>query len=360
MKDLKTTNTLLLLIVIPIVFYVLKIMSFIFIPLVLSMFIAVLFLPLMRWLRGKNIPKILRVLTVILLVILAFWGVVKLMVVSSAQVVEHSGSFLTKAKDQVDTLIFNIETTLGGEIISSAELFSQFIDNIDVASKFGPTLEYFKGTFTMILMTAFFVILWVAESINVQQIIKSMLSEHKYTSVTTFLEIESKLITFVKVKVIVSLLVGIGTGLVCYFFGISFPVFWGLFALMAIYIQFIGPLVQIVLLALFGLVELDLSSQFLFFMLSVLLIHIIIGSVLEPIFMGKSFSINVITILIMLMLWGYIWGIPGMILSIPITVFLKIILEQFPSTRGIAILMSGGQNIEEDLAKKKKEQLTEN
>ncbi len=360
MKDLKTTNTLLLLIVIPIVFYVLKIMSFIFIPLVLSMFIAVLFLPLMRWLRGKNIPKILRVLTVILLVILAFWGVVKLMVVSSAQVVEHSGSFLTKAKDQVDTLIFNIETTLGGEIISSAELFSQFIDNIDVASKFGPTLEYFKGTFTMILMTAFFVILWLAESINVQQIIKSMMSEHKYTSVKTFLEIESKLITFVKVKVIVSLLVGIGTGLVCYFFGISFPVFWGLFALMAIYIQFIGPLVQIVLLALFGLVELDLSSQFLFFMLSVLLIHIIIGSVLEPIFMGKSFSINVITILIMLMLWGYIWGIPGMILSIPITVFLKIILEQFPSTRGIAILMSGGQNIEEDLAKKKEEQLTEN
>ena len=176
MKDLKTTNTLLLLIVIPIVFYVLKIMSFIFIPLVLSMFIAVLFLPLMRWLRGKNIPKILRVLTVILLVILTFWGVVKLMVVSSAQVVEHSGSFLTKAKDQVDTLIFNIETTLGGEIISSAELFSQFIDNIDVASKFGPTLEYFKGTFTMILMTAFFVILWLAESINVQQIIKSMMS----------------------------------------------------------------------------------------------------------------------------------------------------------------------------------------
>ncbi len=359
MKDLKTTNTLLLFIVVPIVFYVLKIMSFIFIPLMLSMFIAVLFLPLMRWLRKKNIPKLIRVLTVIILVFLTFWGVVKLMVVSSAQVVEHSGSFLAKAKDQVDTLIFNIETALGGKIISSAELFSQFLDNIDVASKFGPTLEYFKGTFTMILMTAFFVILWLAESINVQQIIKSMMSEHKYASVKTFLEIESKLITFVKVKVIVSLLVGIGTGLVCYFFGISFPVFWGLFALLAIYIQFIGPLVQIVLLALFGLVELDLSSQFLFFMVSVLLIHIIIGSVLEPIFMGKSFSINVITILIMLMLWGYIWGIPGMILSIPITVFMKIILEQFPSTQGIAILMSGDQNIKEDLAKKK-EQLTEN
>ena len=354
MKSLKTTNTLLLLLVIPVVFYVLKLISFIFIPLVLSMFIAVLFLPLMRWLRRKNIPRILRVFTVVFLVFLVFWGIVKLMVVSSAQVVEHSSSFLVKAKDQVDTLVFNIETALGGEIISSAELFSQFVDNLDVASKFGPTLEYFKGTFTMILMTAFFVILWLAESINVQQIIKSVISEHKYASVKTFLEIESKLITFVKVKVMVSLLVGISTGLVCYFFGISFPVFWGLFALLAIYIQFIGPLVQIVLLALFGLVELDLSSQFLFFMISVLLIHIIIGSVLEPIFMGKSFSINVITILIMLMLWGYIWGVPGMVLSIPITVFMKIIMEQFPSTQGIAILMSGKEAIDKDIANKKK------
>jgi len=354
MKSLRTTNTLLLLLVIPVVFYVLKLISFIFIPLVLSMFIAVLFLPLMRWLRRKNIPRILRVFTVVFLVFLVFWGIVKLMVVSSAQVVEHSSSFLVKAKDQVDTLVFNIETALGGEIISSAELFSQFVDNLDVASKFGPTLEYFKGTFTMILMTAFFVILWLAESINVQQIIKSVISEHKYASVKTFLEIESKLITFVKVKVMVSLLVGISTGLVCYFFGISFPVFWGLFALLAIYIQFIGPLVQIVLLALFGLVELDLSSQFLFFMISVLLIHIIIGSVLEPIFMGKSFSINVITILIMLMLWGYIWGVPGMVLSIPITVFMKIIMEQFPSTQGIAILMSGKEAIDKDIANKKR------
>ncbi len=57
--------------------------------------------------------------------------------------------------------------------------------------------------------------------------------------------------------------------------------------------------------------------------------------------MGKSFSINVITILVMLMLWGYVWGIPGLVMSIPITVFLKILFEQFPSTQVIAQLMTG-------------------
>jgi predicted PurR-regulated permease PerM len=346
MKDLKTTNTLLLLIVIPIVFYVLKVMSFIFIPLVLSMFISVLFLPMMRWLQKNKIPKILRVVIVVLVVFVVVWGIIKLMVLSGSQVVEHSGAFLGKAKEQMDSLIVTMESVLGGNITSSDELFSQIIKKVDVASEFGPTIAYFKGTLTMILMTAFFVILWLAESINIHQIIKSMMTEHKYGSVRTFLEIEKNLITFVRVKVMVSLLVGVSTGLVCYFFGLSFPVFWGLFALFAIYIQFIGPLLQIVLMTLFALVEFDLSTHFLFFMIVIILIHVLIGSVLEPVFMGKSFSINVITILVMLMLWGYIWGIPGMILSIPITVFIKIVLEQFPSTQGLAILMSGKDEFE--------------
>jgi predicted PurR-regulated permease PerM len=56
--------------------------------------------------------------------------------------------------------------------------------------------------------------------------------------------------------------------------------------------------------------------------------------------MGKSFSINIIAVLIMLMFWGFLWGIPGLIMAIPITVFLKIIFEQFPSTKNISDLMS--------------------
>jgi predicted PurR-regulated permease PerM len=353
MKDLKTTNTLLLLLVIPVVFYVLKIMSFIFIPLVLSMFISVLFLPMMRWLQKMKIPKNFRVLIVVFVVIITLWGIVRLMILSGSQVVEHSGAFLGKAKEQMNSLIISIESVLGGKISSSDELFSQILEKINVSSEFGPAIAYFKGTFTMILMTAFFVILWLAESINIQQIIKSMMTDHKYGSVKTFLEIEKDLITFVRVKVIVSLLLGVSTGLICYFFGLSFPIFWGLFALFAVYVQLIGPLLQVVLMTLFAIVEFDVSSHFLFFMLAIILAQILIGSVLEPIFMGKSFSINVITILVMLMLWGYIWGIPGMVLSIPITVFLKIIFEQFPATQGLAILMSGKDNLEVSIANKK-------
>jgi predicted PurR-regulated permease PerM len=56
--------------------------------------------------------------------------------------------------------------------------------------------------------------------------------------------------------------------------------------------------------------------------------------------MGRSFSINIIAILVMLMLWGNIWGITGLIMAIPLTVFIKIILEKFPKTKVIASFLS--------------------
>lgn len=68
MNERRTTNILLLIIALPVFFYVLKIVSFIFIPLIFSMFIALLFLPLMRWLANKKIPKFISLLFVIIIV----------------------------------------------------------------------------------------------------------------------------------------------------------------------------------------------------------------------------------------------------------------------------------------------------
>ena len=96
--------------------------------------------------------------------------------------------------------------------------------------------------------------------------------------------------------------------------------------------------------SLFALVELNATGTLLIFVLVLSGIQALMGGVIEPVFMGKSFSINVISILVMLMFWGFLWGIPGLIMSIPITVFVKIILEQYQSTRIISEIMSGNRN----------------
>lgn len=341
MKDLKTTNSLLLIIVIALVFYLLKILSFIFIPLIFSMFIALLFLPLMRWLTKKGVPKAINIMIVIFIII----GVLKiggeLIQLSSNEIISADNEFFEKAEDKLVDLIVSIEGFFNIERIQGDNILMHYGKDGNVLKNFGSTFNFISGTLSMTLTTVFFVILFLSGSVNVQQLLNTTIFKSEFSSVKTFIQVEKDLIRFVKVKFIISLLTGVGFSLACVFFGISFPIFWGLFAFLINFVQMVGSIVSVVLLALFAFVEVEPSGLLLFFILSITAVQVVMGGVLEPVFMGKTFSLNVITILIMLMLWGFIWGVPGLILSIPITVFVKIIFEQFSGTKSIAKLMSG-------------------
>ncbi len=339
LNQTRTTNILLLIIVIPLVFYLLKILSFIFIPLVFSMFVALLFLPLMRWLTKRKIPKVISIFFVILLIVGGLIIGAELIQLSSRQIMSADTDFFVKAEEKITNLMIYLENVFGVELQKDKNILTQFLQKENL----GSTVNFLRKSLTMVLMTAFFVVLFLAESINMHKVLNKTILKKKYASVKTFMKIEKDLITFIKVKFLVSLLTGIGTGLVCLFFDVSFPIFWGLFAFIINFVQMVGSFISVILLSLFAFVELDPTSTLFFFIVTITGVQVIFGGILEPIFMGKSFSINIITVLVMLMFWGFLWGIPGLIMAIPITVFIKIILDQFPSTKRIASLLSGSE-----------------
>ena len=341
MNNRKTTNILLLIIAIPVLFYLLKILSFIFIPLIFSMFISLLFLPLMRWLNKKKVPKILSILLVFLIISGGLKIASVLIQLTSHEIISSDAAFFDKIEKKFTSLIIIIEGFFGIQNIEGGFSIKDYFQKENIIGNFRLTLTFLGNTLTMILMTVFFVILWLAESINFQKVLNTTILKQKHASIKAFMKMEKELITFIKVKFFVSLATGIGTGLICVFFDVSFPIFCGLFAFLINFLQMVGSFITIILLSLFAFVELEISSALLFFIICISGVQVLFGSILEPIFMGKSFSINVITILVMLMFWGYLWGVPGLIMSIPITVFIKIILEQYSSTKVIAELMSG-------------------
>ena len=345
MNERKTTNILLLIIALPVVFYVLHLLSFIFIPLIFSMFIALMFWPLVRWLRKKKTPKIISLLIVILIIGIFFKVTGEIIQLSSKEILASENNIFEKAELKLENLIFPIEDIFGIERIESKSITLHYFQELNLRKTFGSTIDLVSNTVTMALMTIFFTILLLAESLNFQKILNDTIISQKFSSIKVFMRIEKDLVTFIKVKFIISFFTGLGFTLVCYFFDVSFPIFWGLFAFVINFVQMIGSVISVLTLSLFALVELDTTGTLLLFILFITLVQIIMGGVLEPVFMGKSFSINVITILVMLMFWGFIWGVPGMILSIPITVLIKIILEQFPKTKIIANLMSGSEPI---------------
>lgn len=341
MEDKKTTNILLLIIVIPFIFYLLKILSFIFVPLIASMFIALLFLPLMRWFNKRRVPKFISIFVVILIFAALFKVGGELIKLSSKEILATDNLFLEKAKIKVSDLVVTMETFFGVEHLNKSEnIFSNYLQKDTLQKNLSSIANFISKTLSMTLMTAFFVVLWLAESINFEKLLNNTILTQKYASVKTFMKIEKDLRTFIKVKILVSLLTGIGTGLACLFFDINFPIFWGLFAFVINFVQMIGSFVTVILLSIFAFVQLDPTSYLFFFILTITGVQVLFGGILEPVFMGRSFSINIIAILVMLMLWGYIWGIPGLIMAIPLTVFIKIILEKFPRTKVLAGLLS--------------------
>lgn len=298
---------------------------------------------------GFNLTSLLKELEVAMLklfiVILIILGVFKLggelVKISSNEIRNTDGLFFEKAEDKIVDLIVSIEEFFGIERLQGENILMHYIEQNSFIERFGTTIGFIGDTLSMTLMTAFFVILLLSESINFQVILNSTLFKFKHASVRTFMKIERDILKFIKVKFLISLATGIGFSVVCLIFDVSFPIFWGILAFLINFIQMIGSVISVVLLSLFAFVELDPSATLLFFILSITAVQVLFGGLLEPIFMGKTFSLNVITVLIMLMLWGYIWSIPGLIMSIPITVFIKIVLEQFPKTKVIADLMAG-------------------
>lgn len=337
MEKLKTTNSLLLFIVIVLLLYLFKLLKFIFIPLFFSMFIALLFLPIMRYLLRRGVPRALGVVFVIIIILGVLTGTYELIKLSSKELLNPENQTLPLVRNQIINLIDEVGLIFNYKLDPVQPLIGQFITEED----FGPILGFVKRTISMILTTMVFVVLWLGESINLQKVLQGFLLKREHTSIKTFIKIEDNLILFIKVKFFISLFTGIFTSIVCLFFDVSFPVFWGLLAFSVNFIQLVGSIFTVVSLSFFAMVQLDISSVWLFFVLCISAVQIILGSILEPYFMGRSFSINVITVLVMLMLWGYIWGIPGMIMSIPITVFMKVIFEHFPQTQTLAQLISG-------------------
>jgi len=342
MNKTRTTNLLLLVIVIPIFFYLLKVLDFIFIPLIFSMFIALQFLPIMRYFKKKNIPKAISISIVLLIMISGLVIGFELLKLSSKEILATNSNFLEKAQVKINDLVYSVESFFGVQSVNDNKDLMRFFKKEELLNinKFGTTFRFISKFATGALMTVFFAVLWLGESINVQKVLNRTIIKKKHASIKTFRKIEKDLIKFIIVKVFVSLLTGIGTGLACYAFDVSFPVFWGLFAFLINFVQMVGSFVCVILLSIFAFIELEPTSGLLFFIISITGVQVLFGAILEPVFMGKSFSINIIAVLVMLMFWGFIWGVPGLIMAIPITVFIKIILEQFPNTKQVAKLLS--------------------
>ncbi len=146
--------------------------------------------------------------------------------------------------------------------------------------------------------------------------------------------------TYLGLKTLMSLVTATTSWIIMKLVGLDFAEFWGLLIFFLNYIPNIGAMIATAFPALIALVQFNSWFPFIMVTTGIVAIQFVVGNFVEPRFLGKSLNLSGLVILFALALWGAVWGILGMFLSVPITVMLMIIFAHFESTRPIAILLS--------------------
>jgi len=337
-KDLKIIKVSLLIITAVVILFVLRLFSFIFIPLFLALFIALLLLPLLDWFARKKIPNWLGITFIVLSSSLFIFLNIKVFQNTASELYASKGEIIASANQKINPLISDIRNYLG---------LAEYTDTVTPVIDVGQYIEDNSGKLigkiwifgSGLFMTIFFLALFLTGA-HLFEIYISGITKDNKRIIEIFRNVIDTLNSFIKVKFFVSALTGIIFGLIVMFFGVKFALFWGFVAFLLNFVQLIGSIFITTVLIFFGFVELNSTGTLLIFSSLLIATQVIIGGIWEPILMGQSFKINTISILISLALWGFVFGVAGLILAIPITVFLKMILEQIPATERIARMMS--------------------
>ncbi len=154
---------------------------------------------------------------------------------------------------------------------------------------------------------------------------------------------------YLVIKTWVSLLTGVVAGVLCWAVGVDFALLWGLLAFLLNYVPNVGSIIAALPPVLLALVQLGPGAA-LAILIGYMLINNILGNFVEPRFMGEGLGLSAFAVLLSLVFWGWVLGPVGMLLSIPLTMAVKIAMEEQPSTRWLALMLGSGAQAEIELA----------
>jgi AI-2 transport protein TqsA len=223
--------------------------------------------------------------------------------------------------------------------------------------KFGDILTDVLSAITGIFGDAFTVILYLLfllleEPLFPKKIRAMYPDDDQYKHATALIDkIDHSIGNYIALKTFVSILTGFLSYFVLLFIGVDAPAFWAFLIFILNFIPTIGSLIATLFPTIFALLQFGDFTQGILVITIVGSIQLVIGNFIEPKLMGDSLNISPLVVLLTLAIWGVMWGITGMLLSVPITVIMIIIMSEFPTTKPLAILLSqtGKINTEDTL-----------
>ncbi|CAM1345753.1 AI-2E family transporter [Tenacibaculum crassostreae] len=268
-----------------------------------------------------------------------------------SEIITNSISNLTTSysnyEPNIDAIIKRLNAYFHIDIITSVKSVVGDFDYGSVLGNIANGISSLLGDTFMIIIYALFIFL---EESNFKKKLQQLFTNKDGNSKSfqsILKKVENSISNYLRLKTYVSLLTGILSYVVLLMVGVDGAPFWAFLIFLLNYIPTIGSLVATVFPAIFSLIQFGEFTPFLIVLFAVGAIQVIVGNVVEPKVFGKSLNLSPLVTILSLAVWGEIWGITGMILSVPITVIMIIIFSQFENTKNIAILLSESGNVDD-------------
>ncbi|MFW5756804.1 MAG: AI-2E family transporter [Tangfeifania sp.] len=310
---------------------------------IIPFILAVLFLFLIRVIRNilskvkyvGRLPKwsLTLISSALLLVFLVFT------VEMISQNIQQLSVTLPIYEANLNRITQKINTQFDIDISNMVSDFAQDLNFRGILSRIFATLTGLFGDAFMVFL--YLIFLLIEEPIFSQKIKAMYPDQKKYSQINGLIhKIDKSISHYIALKTLVSLLTGFLSYFVLLIIGVDAPLFWAFLIFVLNYIPSIGSLIATIFPTIFALLQFGNFTPAILVLTIVGAIQLVIGNLVEPRLMGNSLNISPLVVFLTLALWGIIWGITGMLLSVPITVILIIIMSEFPDTRPIAVLLS--------------------
>lgn len=304
------------------------------VPFLLAIFIAIICTGPLHWLQERKVPTALAVLIIILTVIAISLTILTLVGTSVNDFTLSIPTYQEKLRLQTLGLLPWLEKL--GVKIAPGDLLNYF-DPGKAMQMVASTLAKTGGVLTnalLILLTVIFILL---EAAGMPAKMHAALDDAE-ASLSSFERFSDGVRQYLAIKTLVSLATGLLITLWLLFLGLDYPLLWGLVAFLLNYIPNIGSIIAAIPAVLLSLVQLGPSSTLLVAG-GYLATNLLMGSALEPKLMGRKLGLSTLIVFLSLVFWGWVLGPVGMLLSVPLTMIVKIALEVNPETTWLAILL---------------------
>jgi len=311
----------------------LKAASSLILPFLTSLFVAMTSLPLLNLLQKKKVPTALAVILTLLAIILVVGALASLVGGSVQGFTEAAPRY----KARLDILGQQIGAHLAAWGIDPAEDISLDLINpgraLDLATGTMMAVGTALSNVVLVLLTITFILL---EATGFPDKLQAAFGSAGQSQRLANMRREVQ--QYLTIKTLVSLFTGLVVWASLAIIGVDFPILWGMLAFMLNYIPTLGSIIAAVPPVLLALVQMGLGRA-LAVAAVFLAVNLVLGNIVEPQLQGRQLGLSSLVVFLSLIFWGWLWGPIGMLLSVPLTMILKIMLENTEDLRWIAILL---------------------